>query len=715
MKIYSMTATFGKLEHEKLTLEPGLNIIDAPNEWGKSTWCAFLVTMLYGLDTRAKTTKTALADKERFAPWSGLPMSGRIDLCWEGKDITIERSTKGRTPMGVFKAYETETGVEVSQLTATNCGQMLLGVERSVFTRSAFLRFSDLPVTQDDALRHRLNALVTTGDESGEAEALGQKLRELKNHCRYNKSGQLPQAEARRDALEQRIGQLDQLTAQEQRTCQRLEELKLWAAQLENHQTALQYEQARSGARQLATAEAALEDSRQRQHRWENVCADLPQPEEARRAMEQLDELHQNMALLQAREQQMPAMPAIPETPPCFAGVRPQAALAQAQADAAALDAIPEPKKPNCLLMWLLSAVAAVAAVVLILLEQLAFGVILGLVAFVFGAIPAFLKNKYQSVQEQAEDERRAICRRYGSEDPAHWMAVAQKYLADWSRYEQALALVREQRQELDQMREALQQQAKTLSGRTRSQWQEILSCWGSLEDSKQNAQQAEKHYRALQSVVKTVPAPEQEDALTCSMEQTLQYLSQAAAEQQQLQQKLGQYQGQMDQLGSRDALEKELDAVNRRIYALEQTNAALERALDALAAARQELQRRFAPRITRSAQELFARLTEDRYDRLVLTADLSIEAAARGEDVLHSHQWRSDGTVDQLYLALRLAVARELVPNSPLVLDDALVRFDDTRLTAALEILRQEAEERQVIVFTCQARERNLLGEMTE
>ena len=35
MRIYKMTATFGKLEHEILTLEPGLNIITAPNEWGK--------------------------------------------------------------------------------------------------------------------------------------------------------------------------------------------------------------------------------------------------------------------------------------------------------------------------------------------------------------------------------------------------------------------------------------------------------------------------------------------------------------------------------------------------------------------------------------------------------------------------------------------------------------------------------------------------------
>jgi hypothetical protein len=174
MKIYSMTATFGKLEHETLTLQPGLNIIEAPNEWGKSTWCAFLVTMLYGLDTRAKTTKAALADKERYAPWSGTPMSGRIDLNWNGRDITIERASKGRTPMGIFRAYETATGLDIPELTAANCGQTLLGVERSVFTRSGFLRFSDLPVTQDDALRHRLNALVTTGDESGAAEALGQ-------------------------------------------------------------------------------------------------------------------------------------------------------------------------------------------------------------------------------------------------------------------------------------------------------------------------------------------------------------------------------------------------------------------------------------------------------------------------------------------------------------------------------------------------------------
>ena len=83
------------------------------------------------------------------------------------------------------------------------------------------------------------------------------------------------------------------------------------------------------------------------------------------------------------------------------------------------------------------------------------------------------------------------------------------------------------------------------------------------------------------------------------------------------------------------------------------------------------------------------------------------MSTGAEGEDVLHGSQWRSDGTVDQLYLSLRLAVAAELTPDAPLILDDALVRFDDVRMTAALDILREAAEQKQVILFTCQSREK--------
>ena len=49
MDILHLTGTFGRLDHDELTLSPGLNLLYAPNESGKSTWGAFIRTMLYGL------------------------------------------------------------------------------------------------------------------------------------------------------------------------------------------------------------------------------------------------------------------------------------------------------------------------------------------------------------------------------------------------------------------------------------------------------------------------------------------------------------------------------------------------------------------------------------------------------------------------------------------------------------------------------------------
>ena len=114
-------------------------------------------------------------------------------------------------------------------------------------------------------------------------------------------------------------------------------------------------------------------------------------------------------------------------------------------------------------------------------------------------------------------------------------------------------------------------------------------------------------------------------------------------------------------------------------------------------------------------------RLTRYRYNNVPMDNDGryfyikdgdTVYTGAEDESTTHTALWRSDGTVDQLYLALRLAVAEELTPDAPLVLDDALVRFDDDRLRRALEVLGQAAETKQVLLFTCQKREAALLSE---
>ena len=73
-----------------------------------------------------------------------------------------------------------------------------------------------------------------------------------------------------------------------------------------------------------------------------------------------------------------------------------------------------------------------------------------------------------------------------------------------------------------------------------------------------------------------------------------------------------------------------------------------------------------------------------------------------------------SQGATDQLYLSVRLAICDMVLPQDravPLIMDDALLTFDDDRLRAALDYLLRQGEKRQILLFTCQRREASYLA----
>ena len=181
MRIKSMTATFGRLEQARLELGPGLNLIHAPNEGGKSTWAAFWRAMLYGIDTRERDKTGFLADKTRYQPWSGAPMAGEAQVEWQGQEITLRRFPTRTNPLGGFEAVYTASGDPVPGLTAANCGELLTGVGAEVFTRSAFLGDGNLSVTSAPELERRIAALVTSGEEDVSFSQAMERLKTWKN------------------------------------------------------------------------------------------------------------------------------------------------------------------------------------------------------------------------------------------------------------------------------------------------------------------------------------------------------------------------------------------------------------------------------------------------------------------------------------------------------------------------------------------------------
>ncbi len=706
MRIYKMTATFGKLEHETLTLEPGLNILTAPNEWGKSTWCAFLMAMLYGLDTRAKSTKNALADKERYAPWSGSPMEGRIDLNWQGRDITILRATRRRVPLGEFSAFETASGLPVPELTAANCGQMLLGVEQTVFRRAGFIRHADLPVTQDEALRRRLNALVTTGDESGDADRLADSLKELKNRCRYNKSGLLPKEEAERDALQARLEELEALDGQCRKLKMQLSEVKTRLSRLSNHQQALAYTAYQENAGRMARARDDRDQAQTALETQERACAGLPTREEAEQKVREVRSFREQWNAIQMEQQMLPREPVQPELPAPFTGMDPEQAREMARRDGDAFADAAATKAP--LLLTVLGLAGLLAA---------------GVLAWLMAYVPAILAGAAGLAAllggilsgRSASKKKRALLEKYGNGNWEAWADPVEDYEAEQAHYAAAMKDYGDASGDVQVRLMVLQKRRESLCADREpdavlDDWQRVLAQWDAYHQCRRELMRAQSHLESLENLAKPVEPPAFPDGLTQSQEETVRLLSEYALEQQRLLSRLGQYQGRMETLGSRAELEKSLEQKRRRITQLEDTYAALSIAQETLTQARAELQRRFAPRIARRAQELLGRLTGGRYHSLTLGADFSLQAGAGEESALRDSLWRSDGTVDQLYLALRLAVAEELTPEAPLILDDALVRFDDERMQAAMEILQETAQRKQILCFTCQSRERQAL-----
>ena len=207
MRIRKLNATFGKLQNESLQFHGGLNVIYAPNESGKSTWCAFIRTMLYGLNLQ---DQSVLPERIRYAPWSGEPMEGTMDLTAEGFDMTLTRTTVSNAePMQEFRAVYTGTENEVEGMNGRNCGELLTGVNREVFQRSAFIAQGGVQVYGNPDLEKRIESIVTSGEEKVSYAETAKTLEYWQRKRRNGRRGMLPELEEQMETATQQLRELE--------------------------------------------------------------------------------------------------------------------------------------------------------------------------------------------------------------------------------------------------------------------------------------------------------------------------------------------------------------------------------------------------------------------------------------------------------------------------------------------------------------------------
>ena len=720
-----LSAAFGRLENASLALEDGLNLIHASNESGKSTWCAFLRIMLYGFPPRTRG-----AEKNRYAPWSGTPMGGSMEIEDNGTRLTlIRRTARANSPMGTFSAVYTGTATAVEGLTGADCGEELLGVPREVFERSAFIRQAGLAIDQDAELERRIAALITTGEEDTSFSATYERLKKLLNARRSSRStGQLPQLEGEIAQLEEKLRQaqalereiaereasLPEKERQEQQLSAALEQAQAdrirsdeRRAQAEARRVWMcareQLEQQRRAVGELA-AETSLLPSRERLIELRSAAGSITVNELSRRQLAG--------QLAQRRQEEAAAEEALAPYG-IFSGLSGSQAAQKARQDREAWEKARAAGSRRLVFLGAAVLLLGIAAASLALWRSIPAASLAG--AGALACLAAALLCRKKHVQSSA------LAAPYGARTAEDFEALARRYTAlyeawcgcrqeaeDAARRLEDLAdnLAQAQAKLLLEVR-AFAPEAEELPG-VSAAVDQALGRLRALEEAQaaldRQAARCDALAAALPPEQEPSPLPDSPDPESLRTQ-----LAQARQEAAALRQTLAACRGQVKSLGDAAELQSQLEEKQSLREKLQAEYDALVLAMEALSRANADLQNRFSPALGEKAANIFTKLTGGKYNKVLLSRELSASVQESGSAVPRDALLLSQGAADQLYLAVRLAICDMVLPKEkaiPLVLDDALTSFDDTRCAAALDYLMELSRERQILLFTCQERE---------
>jgi uncharacterized protein YhaN len=725
MMIKRLAASFGRLRNDTLTLNPGLNIIQAPNECGKSTWCAFIKAMLYGIRTGDRDKAGYLSDKTRYRPWSGAPMAGTMEIRTRGDDITLERKTDGRAPMKDFTAVYTGTGEPYPGLTAETAGEMLTGVSEAVFERSAYMSQAGIRVTQTPELEKRIAALVTTGDEGASYSEIDERLRAWLRKRRFNKSGTIPALEEQVAGLGRTLSAIEAAVEESAGMRLEIEKLEKRRGELESAIKLLEKHEARElfrrAGQKLASAKAA----------YDSVYAQLtqngPAPDEAfisavrgelkviqayqavaDAERKKLEENSQKLAILNNKL-----------TAATFGDSDPMRIVARAEALEADISRLSYTGLPAVatMLLTVLAAAAAFYAVlrptdIPLLLPAAAAAALLGAGLLVWRGVR---RRGYQKDLRRLLDRHNAgsaAALKLLAQEHAALSASARDAGGDVRSAETSLASAAAR---LDAARESLRNKLSPYSispdpdtlERELDRYEKLLQ---ELNGAKIEMQTAEHYMETLRQSGgmgdedggDTAPPDKSRGELLAELEAVTRQLDD-------LTRRYNMTLGEIRALGDPVILGSEKKMAEQTLNEHKAQYEALTLAVETLKEANNELQSRFSPLLGETAGRIIRCLTSGRYEKLTFDKTLDAFAKTAGETVSRNILALSAGTADQIYLALRLAVCELVLPAEdpcPLILDDTLTNFDDDRAKAALDYLTALSETRQILLFTCHGRE---------
>lgn len=160
-------------------------------------------------------------------------------------------------------------------------------------------------------------------------------------------------------------------------------------------------------------------------------------------------------------------------------------------------------------------------------------------------------------------------------------------------------------------------------------------------------------------------------------------------------------------------SIEEQLQELKEKEEKLEKDNTSIEIVKEVLEVAYKKMKQTITPKLTQELSKNIKEISNGKYTKINLHEEKGIIIEKENGEYIEAEKL-SIGTIDQLYLSLRLAMVKELTNETmPIILDEAFAYYDEERLENILKYLSSEFKNNQIIIFTCTNREKEILNKL--
>lgn len=690
MKIKNIKVNaYGNIENKDINLEEGINIIHGANESGKSTLLNYIISIFYGI-SRNKDGKV-LSDYEKYKPWNSNEFSGRISYKLEnGEKYEIFRDFNKKNPK-IYndKLEDISDRFETDKKDGSKFFIEQMGIDKQMYLSTVVSTQEEVRLDEknQNMLIQKIANLAGTGEDNVSYKKALIKLQEkIRDEIGTNKTSQKPI-----NIIEKEIVEINNKIVETEKYRNRKYEIDAEKEQILSELKKL--EQQKQILQELQNSMKSEEETKNRleireKNRKDNIA--------------KINELTNQKNTINAESERVQS--AKNHLQDIIKGHKENIEKLNSEIEKIAneKEETQEKEKPSISFI-VITAVFAIALICsIILIKNYIVSGILG-VAIIANIVFYVINKNKQKVNKAKLREKINQEKQYKREKLEN---QKQQIIANVNTTEKELEKQEEEEKQVNSELSMLRGQIILLEKNNEKITDEIEQDNKAIkEESNKNKQQIIEKYKD-KNINDLLYINDYQNYIS-KIEETINN-NRIRIKGLEIE-----YNTIVPQLDEMVVLEEKREADKEKLAELREKESIINIAIENLMDAYEEMKTTITPKFTKNLSESIQKISSNKYNKVTINDENGmIIENNRGEDVEAIKL--STGTIDQLYLALRLSMIDELSKeNLPIILDESFAYSDNNRLKNMLQYLTSDLNNHQTIIFTCTDREQKMLEAM--